>query len=146
MDYDHPSQLKIMILQVFEDGEEHTSAEISEILGLEKEIARKQLSRYKDQNLLGYQERVDYDEERERPIRAYHYYITDRGKERLDWLRSAERLFQYLRVFTWKKATRRGLIIFSKIFEKAFKKENRKKECHLRRHTKNFINVKLQRK
>ena len=103
MDYDHPSQLKIMILQVFEDGEEHTSAEISEILGLEKEIARKQLSRYKDQNLLGYQERVDYDEEREKPIRAYHYYITDRGKERLDWLRSAERLFQSSD-FSWKKA------------------------------------------
>jgi len=103
MEYDHPSQLKIAVLQVFEDGEARTSSEVSEILGLKKEIARKQLSRYKNQNLLGYQERVDYDEERERPIRAYHYYITERGRERLDWLRSAEELFRSSG-FSWKKA------------------------------------------
>jgi len=103
MEYDHPSQLKITILQVFEDGEEHTSSEVSEILGLKKEIARKQLSRYKDENLLDYQERVSYDEEKERPMRAYHYSITDRGRERLDWLKSAERLFQSSNL-SWKKA------------------------------------------
>jgi len=103
MDYDHPSQLKITILQVFEDGGRYTSSELSEILGLKKEVARNQLSRYKKQGLLNHQKETGYDGGKNRPVRVYHYHITDRGRKRLNRLKSAEELFQSSEI-SWKEA------------------------------------------
>jgi len=116
MEYDHPSQLKILILDAFRDGNTHTSSEISQILGLKKEIARKQLSRYKDQGLLDYEERVGYDEVSERPVRVYGYRIADKGRKRLDWLESAERIFKSSDL-SWKEALEEVKNIKIKIFK-----------------------------
>jgi len=103
VDYDHPSQLKILVLESFEDGKEHTSSEISENLGLEKEKASKQLGRYESQGLLKREEKANYDEEKKRPTRVFSYQITEKGRKRLKFLQSVEEVFRSSD-FSWKRA------------------------------------------
>jgi len=92
---DHPSELKLRILKAIKEEGRVTSRELAELLDLKLENARNRLSYYRRRGLVSYvEEKGEHGPNGAHvPYRRYIYSLTDRGKDRLVFLKKAKQLY-----------------------------------------------------